>query len=590
MKLQNSIEELRSNFEQFAAVHERGHCVLLAGPGSGKTKTLTVAMARALAEDVAEPRGIACITYNNECASELESRLTKIGVEPSSRTFIGTIHSFALTQIIMPYAKCAMPELPIALGVASIDEQHAAIERAYEKAIGQNEDPRRRWKFAEEKRRSQVNRDLPEWREKNPELADFIEAYEEDLHSRGLIDFDDMPLIALRMARENEWIRKSILAKFPVLFVDEYQDLGKALHELVILLCFETGIRLFAVGDPDQSMYGFLGANPELLLSLSRRDDVKCLKLRFNYRCGQSIIKASIFALGEERDYRGPDNADQGTVAFHGIDGPLSDQARFTIYDLVPKLIESGHKLGEIAILYRSVKEGKYLSDCAKAHGTPIVRADSGALVKRSSKIARFLEACAAWQIDGWKSADPPFYRLTNLAKNLVYGYAATENEREIIESDLINFLKPNISKNTSTNDWLNDFNESVIYNWKRRSITSTEDWTIINYMIEQTEKSLGKDIDLGSFSGKVNINGRLNLSTLHSAKGREFDVAILFGMNSDIIPNGYENTFEKRKEPRRLFYVGLTRARKEVRIIYQKRNHSLFLPELVKKLQEGNG
>ena len=95
--------ELKKNPEQLAAVQEKGHCIVVAGPGSGKTKTLTVAMARALMEDVIDPRGVACITYNNECAIELETRLTKFGISSSDRNFIGTVHSFALTQVIAPY-------------------------------------------------------------------------------------------------------------------------------------------------------------------------------------------------------------------------------------------------------------------------------------------------------------------------------------------------------------------------------------------------------------------------------------------------------------------------------------------------------
>ena len=97
----------RRNPGQWAAYNSAGHCVVLAGPGSGKTKTLTIKMARILAEDVQEPRGVACITYNNECARELEIRLDALGVQRRKRVFIGTVHSFALTQIVLPYAKAA---------------------------------------------------------------------------------------------------------------------------------------------------------------------------------------------------------------------------------------------------------------------------------------------------------------------------------------------------------------------------------------------------------------------------------------------------------------------------------------------------
>ena len=123
-----AIAELANNPEQREAVFERGHLVVLAGPGSGKTKTLTIAMARALVEDVIEPRGIACITYNNECALELETRLAGLGIEPSERVFIGTVHSFALAHVIAPYARCVLPDLPTRFKVASTEECRQSIE------------------------------------------------------------------------------------------------------------------------------------------------------------------------------------------------------------------------------------------------------------------------------------------------------------------------------------------------------------------------------------------------------------------------------------------------------------------------------
>ena len=100
--LSEALNELLPNREQYAAATYPGHCVVIAGPGSGKTKTLTTAMARALIEEVADPRGVACITYNNECASELEGRLACFNVIGDDRNFIGTVHSFALNQVLIP--------------------------------------------------------------------------------------------------------------------------------------------------------------------------------------------------------------------------------------------------------------------------------------------------------------------------------------------------------------------------------------------------------------------------------------------------------------------------------------------------------
>ena len=152
-------------------------------------------------------------------------------------------------------------------------------------------------------RRSILNRNSTRWRTEDPELARPWRTYENELRASGLIDFDDMPLLAVRALQQNEWLQKAMLAKYPVLVVDEYQDLGRALHRMVMGLCFSTGIRLFAVGDVDQSIYGFTGAHPELLQQVAEREDVQTIRLRFNYRCGSRIVVASQYALGEERGY-----------------------------------------------------------------------------------------------------------------------------------------------------------------------------------------------------------------------------------------------------------------------------------------------
>ena len=584
--LDQAIAEMARNPEQLAAMQEKGHCVVLAGPGSGKTKTLTTAMARALLEDVIEPRGVACITYNNECAIELENRLAKLGINPSKRIFIGTVHSFALTQVIYPYARCVMPGLTSDFRLATAQECKDSVTTAYQKVLNAGENPQDRWRFAEAKRRKDVDRTQPGWMGQNPELARFIEAYEGDLRRKRLIDFDDMPLLAVKMIREHEWIRRSLHAKFPILFVDEYQDLGHALHELVLLLCFKSGARLFAVGDPDQSIYAFTGANPDLLQGLTSIKGVREIRLRFNYRCGTNIIEASKAALGEERDYQAHEDAGEGEVSFHGTAGDLSAQANVLIDKLLPAIQEKGTSLDQIAVLYRTARHGDEVAQAAQRRGLPIVRADTQALVKRSSRLSRFIEACARWVVGGWKDADPPFRRLAAEAVILVLGGRASREERQQIETELITFLHEMLSKEVSTHYWLIALRDQLIRPWRTRARTITEDWDAIDQMVQRTDPALSDgDMPLTHFGGRIDGRGRLNLSTLHSAKGREFDVVVLFGMNDDILPNYHEvRRPDQLREARRLFYVGVTRAKKELLLIFSKGQHSPWVKELYER------
>ena len=189
-------EDLHSNEKQWQAFESTGHCVLLAGPGSGKTKTLTVKLARMLSEDVDEPRGIACITYNNECARELESRLETLGIAPGGRVFIGTVHSFSLTQILLPYAKVAGLGLPDEFTVATRQQSRAALAAAHAKVISGPENPQNWDMRLGRHRRRFLNRELPEWRTLDPQLTELVETYEAELRARQLVAKSGRPSVA----------------------------------------------------------------------------------------------------------------------------------------------------------------------------------------------------------------------------------------------------------------------------------------------------------------------------------------------------------------------------------------------------------
>ncbi|WP_082023076.1 ATP-dependent helicase [Leisingera sp. ANG-S5] len=583
-------EELRSNEGQWAAYESKGHCVVIAGPGSGKTKTLTIKLARILSEDVHEPRGVACITYNNECARELEQRLQALGIEPGERVFIGTVHSFSLTQIILPYAKVAGMGLPDDFQVASNNEQRGALERAYDRVIARGDDPHTRWRGPLDRyRRRYLDRTSPEFLETDPVLAELVHAYEEELRAAGLIDFDDMTLLSLRALREHEWLREAIKAKYPVLIVDEYQDLGRALHQMVMGLCFSTGIRLFAVGDVDQSIYGFTGAAPVLLKRLSERDDVETVRLRLNYRCGSEIVRASQFALGEERGYEAPENAAEGTVYFHPLQGSYETQAAYVFDTLLPDAMARLPDLqyGDVAILYPAAWLGNILADAAADRGLATIRADNQAIYPRSSRLMRWLEQCGTWCCEGWKSGEPRFSRLIGEAYRMFSEALPTDSDRIEFQRKLLRIMWERRDSTISLNDWLSTLRQELLRDVFSRSRTLVDESEKLDDLVSKTSPGeQHEEMTLGQFCGHGEGNNRINLTTLHSSKGREFRVVVMFGMDEGGIPRRNPSERDLR-EARRLFYVGFTRAEEEVHVVCTKNKPSRFVVELAGRLEQ---
>ncbi len=564
-----AVEQLRGNPGQWQALNADGHCVVLAGPGSGKTKTLTTKIAKLLIESIRKPRGLACITYNTECARELKARLERLGIYESDNVFVGTVHSFCLKKIVIPYATLAEIDLPADFRVASTNEQEVLFTEAVEAEIGRDEYVPGWRTRSDEYRRTCLDSTAPGFRT-DPQLSSLVGRYEKLLRTRGMIDFDDMVLIGLRLVESHSWIRRALHARYPAIVVDEYQDLGLPLHRIVDNICFRADSVLFAVGDPDQSIYGFIGARPKLLRQLAESPEVECVNLAYNYRSGPTIVRASEIALGVKRGYQARHGASAGIVQFHELRAGVEDQARYICEDLIPGAHDrvEGARLGDIAVLYVDRHDGDVIARHARAREFPTIRIDRGAPYWKTP-LTRWLEACAAWCGGGWRTGSPRLSSILASWASVFRIHVSVDGRGHEDRVRLLRFLLSHRGSDRTLRDWLTAFRDECLgANLDANTMLRDEREALAHLIKTSDPNGELADWTVGVFGGQGGSPDHLNLITFHSAKGLEFKIVILMGIEQGRIPR-WGSSEAGHREQRRLFYVGLSRGKEEVHMTY---------------------
>lgn len=563
-----SSEDLTNNEEQQKVYNSTGNCVVLAGPGSGKSKILTLKLARILNEDVEEPQGIACLTYNKECARELKEKLSNLGINESSRIFIDTVHSFCLNHVIKPYKHLVHTNLPKEIKVATSKETKEIMLQTFNLTIGKNERHTSSWSTAfDVYRRTFIDRKSSEWKTNDSDIAEWILNYENALRQRGLIDFDDMVLNGLWMIEENQWIQELLKAKFPVIAVDEYQDLGASLDRIIRVLCIKNDIRLLAVGDPDQSIYGFTGAQPMLLNDLSHQSSVLKIRLKKNYRSRGNIVKASIASLLEERDFVSSRDG-EGSIKFYGLKDGIDAQCNYICEKIIPEILTSDpfSTLGDIGVLYIDKNDGDRIAEKVAKEGLQYIRVDGNAPYNKN-KLTVWIENCAMWCSGGWLKGSPQYYEIEGTFSSFLSKSNITEKKLEDKKLDLFKFLFQTRDVEIKLSDWLDKFNNNIVS--ELLDCFTEEPGIVEEYkkLIESAKNGQLEDFKVSSLSRQIGSKSHLNLYTLHSSKGLEFKYVIMFGLEHGRIP-WLKATKDKLGESRRLFYVGLTRAKDEIHLL----------------------
>lgn len=579
--LSRSIQELRKNERQWDAFSAEGNCVVVAPPGSGKTKLLTTRMAADLERHVPLPQGTACVTFTVAAASELRERLQRLGSETRATSFIGTVHGFALNCIVLPFAHVAgRPELAT-MQLATPRQEDAAYRLSVKANFPAFADTtnlkstigRMRSLFASEE----------EWRRLGEGVYETALGYRTELRSQGLIDFQGIVEEAVDIVQKFPTLQKVLRARYPRIYVDEYQDLPPGLDKLVRLLCFggKTPSLLFAVGDPDQAIFSFLGTRPELLHQLAELDTVQLVTLDRNYRCGEAIVHKAALVKQSNQPTTGVRAG--GSVSLKYCSGGYEEQLE-EVARSIALLGQGGSPLEEISVICPTNADCLEVSNVLTRHGiASFFRATEYRLTVATSLI----EDSAAWCFLGRELSGVRLASLLSARRRL------TRRERDM-ESDA-KFVGALRSIDPRANLAATDFIRSLLEAGLADAIGTAgadEEQQQVDRMLAAYEAGMGGN-DAKQLASRGTKTGRVEVATMNSSKGREFTHVLIPGMDQNHIPSYHvDRDPSQLPEERRKFYVSLTRAKESVTFFYsgyvltpwgdaQRKGPSVFLREL---------
>lgn len=558
---EKKLQEISGDDMQFTAYNAVNNTVVIAGPGSGKTTVLTLKVMQLLTEVIYPPRGLACLTYSTEAVREFKSRLVKLGLEKRKNVFLGTVHSFCLAEIITPFAALyPQHKIPLPIRIISEAEKNRLFNsQCYEgspKLIDVDKERTRNIKGIS--RVAIESYDIA--------LKAAI-SFEELLIQNGYLDFISMVKKSVELIKNEPYVRKALEAKFPWLIVDEYQDLGKPLHELILTLLNLTRIKIFAVGDADQSIYDFQGAAPDYLIELSQRHDVSCIYLKNNYRSSQTIVDASEYILKSSRGYIASGKLRNYHAKLEFIECLTGmDEQYEKIVEQICRFRSEGIPYHEIAVLVANNKQVKELEQKCSQQNIPTYIARQ---TFRLTNLVIWIQNCAKWVENKYSVS---FDEICSTWKLFISQKQITdEDDYQLLKRAIYQVLTASKAYKDNLSEWLNYLeNKMGIISVFTASERYPDEIDNFNKLLKAAQS---QDTQLTiNFLTHLGIpENQVVLTTRHSSKGLEFDVVILPGMEKDSFPNYYDNTPRKLAEARRLCFVSVSRARKACILIRSK-------------------
>jgi len=612
------------NDAQRAAVSaEAGPTLVLAGAGSGKTRVLVHRIAWLIRVENVAPQEIMAVTFTNKAANEMRQRIESLLGMPTRHLWIGTFHGLAHRLLRRHWEEAGLAE---GFQIMDSDDQQRLLRKLL-KSLGLEDGqwtPRElQWFINAQKDDGLRAADIPD--DGNPtrrQMVDLYRRYELLCEQSSLVDFGELLLRVLELLRDNQDVRELYQRRFRHVLVDEFQDTNSIQYRWLKLLT-AGGAHPFVVGDDDQSIYRWRGARVENLFQFERDfPGAQVFRLEQNYRSTANILNAANAVIANNGARMGKNLWTEGAsgelIRLYGAFNER-DEAEFVVNRIHDHVL-AGNRRADAAVLYRSNAQSRVFEEALLAAGIPY-RVYGG---QRFFERAEIKDALAYLRLIANRDDDPSFERVVNTPTRGVgartmdvvreharrTGVSLWRGASEIIAEDVLakrsanalwNFLRlvENLDQQTAGMP-LHEQVEHVIADsglvaHHLKDTTSSGEARVENLQelvsaardaIVAEDSELPPLLEFLSYavleSGEAQAGeyeDSVQLMTLHSAKGLEFPLLFLCGMEDGLFPHQRSlNDADGLEEERRLCYVGLTRAREQLYLSYaeQRRLHGM--------------
>jgi DNA helicase-2/ATP-dependent DNA helicase PcrA len=607
------VSELSLNPEQRAAVEHRGGPLLvIAGAGSGKTRVLTARVGSLVAEGVPAER-ILAFTFTNRAAREMKERIARSVGEEATRLWVGTFHSTGV-RILRREARALArrwPGFPADFSIHDRDDQESVLKSVMKEmelpetsfkpgeVLNKISDAKNALVSPAEMERVAVS----PWERK---VAECYGRYQAALRRQGALDFDDLIAEPVRMLLEDPDAAKRWSDRFAHVLVDEYQDTNHAQFRLVKALAESHG-NLFVVGDDDQSIYGWRGADLANVLEFEQAfPGATIIRLEQNYRSTANILRAANAVIANNRSRKGKtlwSEREEGPRLRFVLAPDEADEAR-RVADALADRLRRGGRLDDCAVLYRTNAQSRAIETELRHRGFPYEVVGGVAFYQRREvkDVIAYLrlvvnpsDAVAFWRV--WNTprrglgdavqamvqqrfaagASNPLEALRELVRDGVLSRAALAGASAflaVIDQAVARLSEPvdqvvrqvlEGSGYLASLDALPEHEREERRGNVEELCTGAEEFaqagadpTLAGFLAEAALLT-----DLDRIEGN---DDRVLLLTMHNAKGLEFPLVVVAGLEEGLLPHGSSLEDPKElEEERRLFYVALTRARDQV-------------------------